>query len=285
MKKLNFLLTLVLVALCSNVFAQEEYTIQTLKATDATYDTPLENVTLDLSGSWMAMNAKSGDVYLEDAEGGAIQVRTKLFDKLTDGQKIKSGKFTVTYKPAADGFPIITEATAIEGEEMVVENGEPVIYEIDVNNTCDEFKDLREKPLKEWFGFKEHWGKHIKFTGYIARNGEKNLSCAFDKSDFTDKTKFFSAYFNYNEGERDAAQEWADAGKKVVIEGAFYSNGLRLKSVKEYVETGIDGITVKNETANTAVYNLNGTLVNKNGSVEGLNKGIYIVNGKKVVVR
>ena len=52
--------------------------------------------------------------------------------------------------------------------------------------------------------------------------------------------------------------------------------------------TGIDLIGIDNGTeqasqASSAVYNLNGQLVNKSGSLKNLPKGIYIINGKKII--
>ncbi len=51
--------------------------------------------------------------------------------------------------------------------------------------------------------------------------------------------------------------------------------------------TGIDGLTDEPavQTKVDGVYNLNGQLVRKGSSVEGLGQGIYIVNGRKFVVR
>ena len=50
--------------------------------------------------------------------------------------------------------------------------------------------------------------------------------------------------------------------------------------------TGIDGLTIDGTTSTTGVYNLNGQLVRKGtNSTEGLAKGIYVVGGRKVVVK
>ena len=61
-----------------------------------------------------------------------------------------------------------------------------------------------------------------------------------------------------------------------------------INGVEEGVVTGIEGVenTVVNKVANGHVFNLNGQLVRANAnSLEGLEKGVYIVNGKKVVVK
>ena len=49
-------------------------------------------------------------------------------------------------------------------------------------------------------------------------------------------------------------------------------------------DTGIDGVAVDSRTVD--VYSLNGTLVKKDAtSLKSLPHGIYIVNGKKVVIK
>ena len=61
-----------------------------------------------------------------------------------------------------------------------------------------------------------------------------------------------------------------------------------INGVEEGVVTGIEGVenTVVNKVDNGHVFNLNGQLVRANAnSLEGLEKGVYIVNGKKVVVK
>ena len=62
----------------------------------------------------------------------------------------------------------------------------------------------------------------------------------------------------------------------------FYVDGIEEGNI-----TGIDGIT-NDSTATTpaTVYNMNGQVVRRNAtSVEGLPKGIYIMNNKKYIVK
>lgn len=66
------------------------------------------------------------------------------------------------------------------------------------------------------------------------------------------------------------------------------TNGLTfaIDGVIEGELTDIDGIEAETGVAaDGKVYNLNGQAVNNNGSLDGLPKGIYIVNGKKYVVK
>jgi hypothetical protein len=63
---------------------------------------------------------------------------------------------------------------------------------------------------------------------------------------------------------------------------------ISINGVEEDTTTGIAGLTIDNgaQTAIQKVFNLNGQMVKSNStSLENLPKGIYIVNGKKYVVR
>lgn len=51
----------------------------------------------------------------------------------------------------------------------------------------------------------------------------------------------------------------------------------------EYTATGISNIETSNKVLAGKVFNLNGQLVGT--STQNLNKGIYIVNGKKVIIK
>ena len=79
---------------------------------------------------------------------------------------------------------------------------------------------------------------------------------------------------------------WLETGKdESTAEGVkFFING-----VEEGEVTAIEGIESSLEVSkriNSNIYNLNGQLVRSNSvSAEGLDKGIYIIGGKKVVVK
>lgn len=49
--------------------------------------------------------------------------------------------------------------------------------------------------------------------------------------------------------------------------------------------TGISDVQVDAEDATGRVYNMNGQVVSETGSLQGLGKGIYIINGKKYIVK
>ena len=77
---------------------------------------------------------------------------------------------------------------------------------------------------------------------------------------------------------------WLETGKEAPAEVKFFING-----VEEGEVTAIEGIENSMEVSkkrNSNIYNLNGQLVRSNStSVDGLDKGIYIIGGKKVVVK
>lgn len=65
--------------------------------------------------------------------------------------------------------------------------------------------------------------------------------------------------------------------------GGYYGlTGLLTTITKE---SGIASVKVNDATTDNNVYSIDGRLVNRNAELNGLAKGIYIVNGKKVLVK
>lgn len=80
-------------------------------------------------------------------------------------------------------------------------------------------------------------------------------------------------------------RSWLDASEvpaKTLAKLSFSFNGVQDGGV-----TAIDGVEISNPATpfSQNVYDLNGRIVNTKGNVDGLAKGIYIVNGKKVVIK
>ena len=70
--------------------------------------------------------------------------------------------------------------------------------------------------------------------------------------------------------------------------GCDYSAWLPYFSRSEtFTSTGIDSILIEKETTmtNSPIYNLQGRMVRPNSDTTGLPKGIYIVGGKKKIVK
>ncbi len=74
----------------------------------------------------------------------------------------------------------------------------------------------------------------------------------------------------------------SDLSQKTLAKLSFSFNGVVDGGV-----TAIDGVEVSKPATpfSQNVYDLNGRIVNTKGNVDGLAKGIYIVNGKKVVIK
>lgn len=284
MKKLNFLFTLALLVCCGNVSAQTEVnSIAELKAAGtATANEITEGIIYNLAGTTVALSANAKDYYIED-ETGAICVTNVSGDcaafKLAAGTKITSGKMKVSYQPDKNLFPKIIKAEIVD--ELVTESGDPIMRDM---LTDQLFTDkLEGKVFNEWTKEKDLWGYSVKLTGYITELGGKaNIFLTEERTGAS-----FRAYYSYmSSTNKEEVKTWGgETATKVVIEGAFWNDGIHATKISEAVENGIDGIAVQPETKSNSVYSLNGTLVSKSGSTEGLNKGIYIVNGKKVVIR
>lgn len=85
--------------------------------------------------------------------------------------------------------------------------------------------------------------------------------------------------------------EWtvpADAGSKAVDVLVTTTSGCHIYTIMvgEEVSTGISNMNDNATILNGNVYSINGTMVRKAGdSLEGLAKGIYVIGGKKVVIK
>jgi len=77
------------------------------------------------------------------------------------------------------------------------------------------------------------------------------------------------AYFTISEKEAEATK-----------------NGIKLLNKADFdTATAIQSVVSKTATEKSGIYTLTGAKVAEGNSTEGLTKGIYIINGKKVVVR
>ena len=75
-----------------------------------------------------------------------------------------------------------------------------------------------------------------------------------------------------------------DNVKLTYVDGTDETQDMSLVTLAfEYTATGISNIETSNKVLAGKVFNLNGQLVGT--STQNLNKGIYIVNGKKVIIK
>lgn len=119
-------------------------------------------------------------------------------------------------------------------------------------------------------------GKDLYFTGYFYWN-----QTAPKDAYVVSRGKMFYL---------DADNTWANlTGTMWKLEGPSFTGAkeLSVDFGDGDITNGISGITVEgeNNVNATGIYNLNGQKVSDGTSTESLSKGIYIVNGKKYVVR
>ena len=144
-----------------------------------------------------------------------------------------------------------------------------------------------------------------KLSDLIADNGGKYTNGVVTKTYTTkDGSLNFTGYFYWNKtaptnayvvsrGKMfylDANNTWAKlTGTMWKLEGSSFTGAkeLSVDFGDGDITNGISGITVEgeNNVNATGIYNLNGQKVSDGTSTETLSKGIYIVNGKKYVVR
>ena len=75
-----------------------------------------------------------------------------------------------------------------------------------------------------------------------------------------------------------------DNVKLTYVDGTDETQDMSLVKLSfAYITTGISNIETSNKVLAGKVFNLNGQLVGT--STQNLNKGIYIVNGKKVIIK
>lgn len=115
-------------------------------------------------------------------------------------------------------------------------------------------------------------GTYVKGTGLIPANSYVLRGNKDDEAGLW----FYRTIATNTKGFRGWLQTSAVDANKV----SFSINGV----VDE--TTGIEGLTIDGTASTTGIYNLNGQLVRKGAnSTEGLAKGIYVVGGRKVVVK
>ncbi len=83
----------------------------------------------------------------------------------------------------------------------------------------------------------------------------------------------------------DAGVGYLPANKAYLTVSSNTGADVRVVDLEEY-QAGVHGITVDTDKVETGVYTLSGMRVRQPGeTTEGLPKGVYIVNGKKVIVQ
>lgn len=179
-------------------------------------------------------------------------------------------------------------------------------YEFDVYSN-DEFNDDVKVPVTYYGPIYQIDGltRTSKLGDLIKANGGTYKDGIVTKT-YTNEGKdlYFTGYFYWNQtapkdayvvsrGKMfylDADNNWANlTGTMWKLEGPSFTGAkeLSVDFGDGDITNGISGITVEgeNNVNATGIYNLNGQKVSDGTSTETLSKGIYIVNGKKYVVR
>lgn len=243
----------------------------------------------------------------------ATQVRTAF------GNDVKLSKLVGL---ANNGNQIRFEAVdlASNGDETVIKAGDCYVikvtkapevarnmpYKFDVYSN-DEFTGDIKVPVIYYGPIYQIDGltRTSKLGDLIADNGGKYTNGVVTKTYTTkDGSLEFTGYFYWNKtaptnayvvsrGKMfylDDKNTWANlTGTMWKLEGSSFTGAkeLSVDFGDGDITNGISGITVEgeNNVNATGIYNLNGQKVSDGTSTESLSKGIYIVNGKKYVVR
>ena len=219
------------------------------------------NAILNLAGMKVTLQVGS-DCYIQDNDGNAMLFqKCDVMNNLESGQTITSGKINVFYTENSNKQPMVNLINSVE-EEIVTEDGTPAAEKVETISTSDEstlyhYVAIVAKVIKTVSGTKTRY--------YINEDGGVRIFAS-------------SSYY----GATTIADSLLD--KEVTVEGVIWSDGLHLTGISTKVVTAINAIETKNVENTGNVYSIDGRLVRRNAtSLEGLPKGIYIYNGKKVV--
>lgn len=124
----------------------------------------------------------------------------------------------------------------------------------------------------EWKNVTEYNSETMRVLGKDAEGNLALIPATDNELVVTDLGKYLpanKAYFTISEKEAEATK-----------------NGIKLLSKADFdTATAIQSVVSKTATEKSGIYTLTGARVAEGNSTEGLTKGIYIINGKKVVVR
>lgn len=186
-----------------------------------------------------------------------------------------------------------TDVVFINKENIPATPNDPYIVEFAPNATSP-YVDL-SIPVRD-AGWGEIVSSKLFYTIWVKKNGEEQpLTLAADlysnlsedmteiPYNFTDNSDIYTGGTRvYLKQDAEEIASWTTIG----VQSIYYGGGERNVSDIVWLETGT-GIASLQEAENTAVINAQGpTIVNLAGQrVQKAQKGLYIVNGKKVVVK
>ena len=287
-------------------------------------DEPLQNKTLHLNktftaGKWntLVLPVNLTLKQLRDAFGSST--RLAQLEKLTEsGIQFKSVDFTgkaddyialEAYKP----YLIIPEkdkGQAAEYTSVYVETGSSSAEYMRVKIAANHFvipkvslsvDDLKKVDQKTWAtavsestdGKMEAWGTLARTFGTVSDNVENGYQFTNNGQIIKDRDNLIGSYFfdngkMYHSATRPRGLRGFSCWFKPA-EDAQKNAQFTLDGVTQSGTTALDDIFTDGEQTVSrfaqGVYNLNGQLVKQGNSTAGLPSGMYIVNGKKCIVR
>ena len=285
---------------------------------------PLQNKTLRLNktftaGKWntLVLPVNLTLKQLRDAFGPST--RLAQLEELTEsGIQFKSVDFTgkaedyvalEAYKPyliipeKAEGQAaeytsvyVKTGASAAETMRVKIAKGHFVIPKVSLS-----VEDLNKVDQKTWAtavsestdGRMEAWGTLARTFGTVSNDVENGYQFENDGQIITGRDKLIGSYFfdngkMYHSDSRVRGLRGFSCWFKPV-NGKSQNASFTLDGVTQSGTTALDDICADGEQPVSrfaqGVYNLNGQLVKQGNSTAGLPSGVYIVNGKKCIVR
>ena len=285
---------------------------------------PLQNKTLRLNKTFTAHKWNTLVLpvnltlkQLRDAFGPST--RLAQLEKLTEsGIQFKSVGFTgkaddyvalKAYKPYLI-IPEKAEGQAAEYTSVYVETGSSSAEYMRVKIAANHFvipkvslsvEDLKKVNQKTWAtavststdGRMEAWGTLARTFGTVSDNVEKGYQFTNNGQIIKDRDNLIGSYFfdngkMYHSATRPRGLRGFSCWFKPA-EGAQKNAQFTLDGVTQSGTTALDDIFADGEQTVSrfanGVYNLNGQLVKQGNSTAGLPSGMYIVNGKKCIVR
>ncbi len=234
------------------------------------YVDPYSDVKLTLTNAKVTVVSKAGrsiTAYVED-ETGALE-----FGEIAEALDLKagmtiSGTIYATYDYTMAGMSLMANDNTADMSSLEIEEGEAVAKATTIAEAKDEYNINR----------------FVSFT---------NVNMTYDDelgqiymTQGTDTIIIYNAFDVF---------EWDEEYNLIVPANVSYTEGILGTSddvfifspTKVVAQTdGINAAAKASAKVNAAVYTINGTMVRKAGeSLNGLAKGVYIVGGKKVVIK
>lgn len=194
------------------------------------------------------------------------------------------------FKPAVSGMKVYRIVATGKGmaasQEItgIVPISTPVLIECPSANYADNRIDIVDEQVA---ALTDNMLQGVWFcshgSGHVNRKANNPTTMRVLGTTATGELAFVKApasYLKYNAG-----VGYLPANKAYLAVDASMAAELKVVSLEDY-QAGVHTVSMSNGKADTGVYTLTGTQVRQRGQgTDGLSKGVYIVNGKKVVIK